>query len=90
MLESIAAGEHAERSLILALAEDRRRDITRKTKNGLEAARRRGRAGGRWSTTTNAPRSSPAANVENPSAPSPPVPRDEWSGPYCRTYKSTL
>jgi hypothetical protein len=30
----------SERSLILALAEDRRRDIVRKTKDGLEAARR--------------------------------------------------
>ncbi|WP_446474012.1 hypothetical protein [Actinomadura opuntiae] len=42
--EGIAAGEHTERSLILdlalALAEDRRRDIIRKTNNGLEAARR--------------------------------------------------
>ncbi|MDR8412394.1 recombinase family protein [Nonomuraea sp. 3-1Str] len=51
VLEGIAAGEHTERSLILdlalALAEDRRRDITRKTKNGLEAARARGRIGGR-------------------------------------------
>lgn len=51
MLEGIAAGEHTERSLILdlalALSEDRRRDIVRKTNNGLEAARRRGRAGGR-------------------------------------------
>ncbi|GGP09554.1 hypothetical protein LDL08_15335 [Nonomuraea glycinis] len=41
MLEGIAAGEHTERSLILdlalALSEDRRRDIVRKTKNGLEA-----------------------------------------------------
>jgi DNA invertase Pin-like site-specific DNA recombinase len=50
-VEGIAAGEHTERSLILdlalALAEDRRRDITRKTKDGLEAARKRGRAGGR-------------------------------------------
>jgi DNA invertase Pin-like site-specific DNA recombinase len=48
------AGEHTERSLILdlalALAEDRRtggRDIVRKTRDGLEAARRRGRVGGR-------------------------------------------
>ncbi|MGH3191170.1 MAG: hypothetical protein ACRDOL_28785 [Streptosporangiaceae bacterium] len=44
-------GEHTERSLILdlalALAEDRRRDITRKTKDGLEAARKRGLAMGR-------------------------------------------
>ncbi|WP_245579885.1 recombinase family protein [Brevibacterium album] len=51
VLEGIAAGEHTERSLILdlalALAEDRRRDIARKTKNGLEAARKRGRVGGR-------------------------------------------
>lgn len=51
ILEGIAAGEHTERSLILdlalALAEDRRRDIVRKTKNGLESAARRGRRGGR-------------------------------------------
>jgi DNA invertase Pin-like site-specific DNA recombinase len=51
VLEGIAAGEHKERSLILdlalALAEDRRRDIVKKTKNGLEAARKRGRVGGR-------------------------------------------
>ena len=51
VLEGIAAGEHTERSLILdlalALAEDRRRDIARKTRNGLEAARRRGHVGGR-------------------------------------------
>ncbi len=51
VLEGIAAGEHIERSFVLdmalALAEDRRRDISRKTKNGLEAARRRGRVGGR-------------------------------------------
>jgi DNA invertase Pin-like site-specific DNA recombinase len=51
VLEGIAAGEHTERSLILdlalALAEDRRRDIVRKTKDGLEAARRQGRTGGR-------------------------------------------
>lgn len=51
VLEGIAAGEHTERGLILdlalALAEDRRRDIVRKTRNGLEAARRRGRVGGR-------------------------------------------
>lgn len=51
VLAGIAAGEHTERSLILdlalALSEDRRRDIVRKTKDGLEAARRRGRVGGR-------------------------------------------
>jgi DNA invertase Pin-like site-specific DNA recombinase len=41
--------KHTERSLILdlALAEDRRRDIVRKTKNGLDTARARGRVGGR-------------------------------------------
>lgn len=33
--------------LALALAEDRRRDISNKTKNGLEAARKRGNVGGR-------------------------------------------
>lgn len=51
MLEGIAAGEHRERSLILdlalALAKDRRRDISRKTRNGLAAAAKRGRKGGR-------------------------------------------
>jgi DNA invertase Pin-like site-specific DNA recombinase len=47
ILEGIAAGEHTERSLILALAEDRRRDIVRKTRNGLESAARQGRTGGR-------------------------------------------
>lgn len=51
VLEGIAAGEHTERSLVLdlalALAEDRRRDIARKTKNGLKAARARGNLGGR-------------------------------------------
>jgi DNA invertase Pin-like site-specific DNA recombinase len=51
VLDGIAAGEHTERSLILdlalALAEDRRRDIVRKTKNGLDAAKARGRVGGR-------------------------------------------
>jgi DNA invertase Pin-like site-specific DNA recombinase len=50
VLEGIAVGEHTERSLILdlalALAEDRRRDIVRKTKNGLESARKQGKAGG--------------------------------------------
>jgi DNA invertase Pin-like site-specific DNA recombinase len=51
VLEGIAAGEHVERNLVLdlalALAEDRRRDIARKTRNGLDAARARGRTGGR-------------------------------------------
>lgn len=51
VLDGIAAGEHTQRSLILdiavALSEDRRRDIIAKTQNGLEAARRAGRVGGR-------------------------------------------
>jgi DNA invertase Pin-like site-specific DNA recombinase len=53
VLDGIAAGEHTERSLILdlalALAEDRRRDVGRKTRDGLAAARARarGRTGGR-------------------------------------------
>lgn len=51
MLDGIAAGEHTERSLILdltlALAEGRRRDISRKTKNGIDPARKRGKVGGR-------------------------------------------
>lgn len=51
ILEGIAAGDHTERSLVLdlalALAEDRARDIRRKTRDGLAAARARGRVGGR-------------------------------------------
>jgi DNA invertase Pin-like site-specific DNA recombinase len=51
VLDGIGAGEHTERSLILdlalTLAEDRRRDIVKKTKNGLDSARARGRVGGR-------------------------------------------
>lgn len=51
VLSGIAAGEHTERTLILdlalALAKDRRRDISRKTRNGLDAARQRGALGGR-------------------------------------------
>jgi DNA invertase Pin-like site-specific DNA recombinase len=58
VLDGIAAGEHRERSLILdialALAEDRRRDIVRKTKDGLAAARKRGRVGGRRPVMTEA------------------------------------
>jgi DNA invertase Pin-like site-specific DNA recombinase len=78
VLAGIAAGEHTERCLILDLAlaldEDRRRDIVRKTNNGLQAARRRGRsaAADPWSTTTNAPPSWPAAPAVSPFAPSPP------------------
>ena len=51
VLHGVAAGEHTERSLVLdlalALAEDRQRDIARKIRAGLEAARKRGRVGGR-------------------------------------------
>jgi hypothetical protein len=51
VLNGIAAGEHTERSLILdlalALAQDHRRHIARKTRNGLESAARGGRKGGR-------------------------------------------
>ena len=58
ILEGIAAGEHRERSLVLdlalALAEDRRRDIVRKTKNGLKAAAARGNKGGRRPVMTDA------------------------------------
>lgn len=47
-----AVDEDTENSLILDLAlslsKDCRHDIARKTKNGLEAARRRGYLGGRW------------------------------------------
>ncbi|MDO5737567.1 MAG: recombinase family protein [Propionibacteriaceae bacterium] len=50
LLAGIASGEHTERNLILylvlALVEDRRRDIARKTRNGLDAARKRDRTGG--------------------------------------------
>ncbi|GAA1595761.1 hypothetical protein GCM10009678_92160 [Actinomadura kijaniata] len=35
VLEGIAAGQHTERSLILALPGDRRRDIVRTTSDGL-------------------------------------------------------
>ncbi|KAB1661920.1 helix-turn-helix domain containing protein [Pseudoclavibacter sp. CFCC 13796] len=51
VLDGIAQGEHTERSLILdlalALAEDRRRDVVHKTRLGLDAARARGKVGGR-------------------------------------------
>lgn len=51
VLMGTAAGEYTERNVVLdialALAEERRRDISRKTKNGLEAARKRGKVGGR-------------------------------------------
>jgi DNA invertase Pin-like site-specific DNA recombinase len=51
ILDGVAAGEHTERNLVLdlalALAEDRRRDIARKTRDGLASAALRGRRGGR-------------------------------------------
>lgn len=51
VLTGVGAGEHKEMNLILelalVLASERRRDIVRKTKDGLEAARARGRVGGR-------------------------------------------
>ncbi|MEU7632108.1 recombinase family protein [Nocardia sp. NPDC049220] len=50
ILPGIAAGEHPERSpildLALTLAEDRRRDIIRKTRDGLASAAGHGRTGG--------------------------------------------
>lgn len=56
VLDGVAAGEHTDRSLVLdlalALAEDRRRDIARKTRNGLDAARARGTTGGRPTVVT--------------------------------------
>lgn len=46
VLEGIAAGEHRQRSFLIdisfAMAEERRREISRKTKNGLESAKRSG------------------------------------------------
>lgn len=56
VLEGVGAGVYTERTIVLdiamALAEDRRRDISRKTRNGLQAARRQGRVGGRPSVVT--------------------------------------
>lgn len=43
----LATADRPDLDLALALAEDRRRDIVRKTKNGLETARRQGKVGGR-------------------------------------------
>lgn len=58
VLEGIGAGEHTEMNLILelalVLASERRRDIVKKTKNGLESARARGRVGGRRPVMTEA------------------------------------
>jgi DNA invertase Pin-like site-specific DNA recombinase len=58
VLEGVGAGEHKEMNLLLelalVLASERRRDIVKKTKNGLEAARARGRVGGRRPVMTEA------------------------------------
>ncbi|WP_309029321.1 recombinase family protein [Streptomyces alfalfae] len=58
VLDGVGAGEHKEMNLLLelalVLASERRRDIVKKTKNGLEAARARGRVGGRRPVMTEA------------------------------------
>lgn len=58
VLEGVGAGEHTEMNLLLelalVLASERRRDIVKKTRNGLEAARKRGRIGGRPPVMTEA------------------------------------
>jgi DNA invertase Pin-like site-specific DNA recombinase len=58
VLEGVGAGEHKEMNLLLelalVLASERRRDIVKKTKNGLDAARARGRVGGRRPVMTEA------------------------------------
>ncbi|WP_069883570.1 recombinase family protein [Streptomyces luteocolor] len=58
VLEGIGAGEHTESNLLLelalVLAAERRRDIVKKTNDGLVAARARGRVGGRRPVMTEA------------------------------------
>lgn len=58
VLEGVGAGEHQEMNLLLelalVLASERRRDIVKKTKNGLDAARSRGRIGGRRAVMSDA------------------------------------
>ncbi|MCM8552357.1 recombinase family protein [Streptomyces sp. STCH 565 A] len=58
VLEGVGAGEHREMNLLLelalVLASERRRDIVKKTKDGLAAARARGRVGGRRPVMTEA------------------------------------
>jgi DNA invertase Pin-like site-specific DNA recombinase len=58
VLDGVGAGEHAEMNLLLelalVLASERRRDIVKKTKDGLAAARARGRVGGRRPVMTEA------------------------------------
>lgn len=58
VLDGVGAGEHREMNLLLelalVLASERRRDIVKKTKDGLTAARARGRVGGRRPVMTEA------------------------------------
>ncbi|MGW7053148.1 recombinase family protein [Streptomyces sp. NPDC054887] len=58
VLDGVGAGEHTEMNLLLelalVLASERRRDIVRKTNDGLAAARARGRIGGRRPVMTEA------------------------------------
>ncbi|WP_405848200.1 recombinase family protein [Streptomyces niveus] len=58
VIEGVGAGEHTEMNLLLelalVLASERRRDIVKKTKDGLAAARTRGRVGGRRPVMTEA------------------------------------
>lgn len=58
VLDGVGAGEHKEMNLLLelalVLASERRRDIVKKTKDGLAAARARGRVGGRRPVMTEA------------------------------------
>ncbi|MFJ5973496.1 recombinase family protein [Streptomyces sp. NPDC093060] len=58
VLTGVGAGEHKEMNLLLelalVLASERRRDIVKKTKDGLAAARARGRVGGRRPVMTEA------------------------------------
>ncbi|WP_053692190.1 recombinase family protein [Streptomyces sp. WM6372] len=58
VLDGVGAGEHKEMNLLLelalVLASERRRDIVKKTKDGLVAARARGRVGGRRPVMTEA------------------------------------
>ena len=58
VLDGVGAGEHKEMNLLLelalVLASERRRDIVKKTKDGLVAARTRGRVGGRRPVMTEA------------------------------------
>lgn len=56
VLSGTASGEYTERNVVLdialALAEDRRRDIVRKTKNGLEALASAGRSAADHASST--------------------------------------